>query len=909
MIDLSKNVYGFDENANKKTLAKLETTTNQGFEIKLSGFPNVLYLDYMDCTLKIIQLMQKKFQSNKHKAKRMENLIAECEKKACDHHLLPKLRMETIKFQKMDEYCKKLREIVRLNILEDMEDVIIDATKIGFTDLKEYTDAKEWYDVEEKRLYQLKETALAQNKNFDIIIDQENQTKREQYEKGFDNRKTFRSEFMTLQEQKENNNDDESAESDLEILDIELELARDAHKNKVFENQKKGNKSADKTSKDNYDDDDDDDVDVDGFDESMVSFKDEPFIPLWTDDLAQKLKKHESGPPVSSYPHLRDWSNFRKMNVLTSKKDWLQYSKHKIPRTLSLISTERCGDKQLSIQLKKLALTCYNENLRKIIGDSKLKKSETRIMYAIDYIEAMSKHDFLKDESFLQLIKLTTNNTNPETCIYAWRMFYIVSMSFQPSGSLTQVLKTYLAKHAKSYGICGFNNIQDLATLCWKYCDPDLRIKSRPVKHLYVQRKRDDDGDDDDDEAPEPTLQEEPKRGAYGVDRYFHQWHHGYDEILTYQSQYVLTEIRKLFVSPRNIASKQIFVYSFDEKEDGIPITIPYLSTMSHIDVAQKICKLMGLLEPERYGLIIEIRNAYQDLTMLTLQEHANQWIVTKTPISLIVDELKSISEDSNTFYNLKWRFVFVKWCFSPMDRQLELESDIYVDFLYLQAFADVMIGKKIQLSDEKIALLATLEMIKSQRGNIVGPSDLDPTSLDELIPKYAKRNRKPQEWMSLCVDSVKNLLKHGLENFKTSMHYERQYLKVVQTSNLYGMTYFLVQIPIPARFKKHAYLLLGINWKHIMILTVDYKVVKQMSLRHLKSIKQDQSKPHSTTIFIHKDASKSKVETAYHVLSYGLDAKMMVEQLYQLRRLKTKATKSMRSVQNEAANFKQDKS
>ena len=134
------------------------------------------------------------------------------------------------------------------------------------------------------------------------------------------------------------------------------------------------------------------------------------------------------------------------------------------------------------------------------------------------------------------------------------------------------------------------------------------------------------------------------------------------------------------------------------------------------------------------------------------------------------------------------------------------------------------------------------------------------PQEMQSLLPKYARGHMNENEWMSLCVESVKKLIKHGLENYQTSIDYERQFLKVVQTHNLYGMTYFPVTVTQPGRYRKHDIILLGINWKHIVFRTLEYEIIKQMSMQNLKSIKQDQDKPNTIVVFKHRDKTESKV-------------------------------------------------
>ena len=146
-INLSKLIFNFDESMSKFEMETLTSLISESHEIKISGFNIVLFLEYAECTLNMVKLLQKKFESDKQKAKRLEKLIIKCEKNACDHLLLPKMRYQVLILKKLEEYKKNLREIVRLNILEDMEDAIIDATKIGFTNIKEYQIAKVKYII------------------------------------------------------------------------------------------------------------------------------------------------------------------------------------------------------------------------------------------------------------------------------------------------------------------------------------------------------------------------------------------------------------------------------------------------------------------------------------------------------------------------------------------------------------------------------------------------------------------------------------------------------------------------------------------------------------------------------------------------------------------------------------------
>ena len=102
----------------------------------------------------------------------------------------------------------------------------------------------------------------------------------------------------------------------------------------------------------------------------------------------------------------------------------------------------------------------------------------------------------------------------------------------------------------------------------------------------------------------------------------------------------------------------------------------------------------------------------------------ANRWVVSRTPLGLIEEEFEWVQGQEH-WSDLRWRMVFYKWCYSPFDKQLDLESDLYVDLLYLQAYNDVTNGIKYQPTDDKLAMLLIIDFLKSQHGSIVSAGEL----------------------------------------------------------------------------------------------------------------------------------------------------------------------------------------
>ena len=81
-----------------------------------------------------------------------------------------------------------------------------------------------FWNVEEQRLYKLKEKCMKDNENFDMIIGKENEIKWKLYKEGKDNRKDFE---VDEQDTDLEGLSDESALSGLELSEIEAEIEQD----------------------------------------------------------------------------------------------------------------------------------------------------------------------------------------------------------------------------------------------------------------------------------------------------------------------------------------------------------------------------------------------------------------------------------------------------------------------------------------------------------------------------------------------------------------------------------------------------------------------------------------------------------------------------------------------------------
>ena len=91
----------------------------------------------------------------------------------------------------------------------------------------------------------------------------------------------------------------------------------------------------------------------------------------------------------------------------------------------------------------------------------------------------MDSHPLLREEAFCQVIKQTTSNKREASNIWGWKLMYILALCIVPSVSLVRIVKTHLCTegNARDYGLCGYQNVHDLASLSLKFMDRELRFR------------------------------------------------------------------------------------------------------------------------------------------------------------------------------------------------------------------------------------------------------------------------------------------------------------------------------------------------------------------------------------------------------------------------------------------------
>ena len=529
-----------------------------------------------------------------------------------------------------------------------------------------------------------------------------------------------------------------------------------------------------------------------------------------------------------------------------------------------------------------------------------------------EYLKEMNAHEVLRDEAYCQLIKQTTGNKNKESNLLGWRMLYIASLTLKPSRVMTRIVKQHICQYAKPVGLCGYNDVEDLASLTLKFLDRDIRMRSRPVDitGIFSDENEKQNEVPITKSAPEPqanktneenkeeneTSVDSPPKRAKSMNRLNEPWHYPYDEFLKMQSLSASVEIEKLFAeSAQNVV---IDVYTMDPERPPITIALDPLGNDDQHLVAKRICKLMDVFEYTRYGLFLEVQlETIKDEKEIKLfskfERHANRWIEQSTPIQLVESTIQNNliqSQINGKYSSLVYKYKWYKWCYSPLDKEMKLETDVYADLLYLQARNDVQDGKKFQLSHEKCAMVITIEWMKSKRGRTMYPEEIP--HILKTIPKWIRNTTPDQQWKLLVLESTHKIIewqKHRYVKAKSnhqaqslsSMDFNRLYLGVVQSNHMYGTSYFPVRIIEPERWSKYEQLLFGCNWKYLLICDKSYMVLRSIQMEKVKSLRQS-SKVITEVEIEHRDSYMRTVSIKF--VSLNFKAPFIATQVFDLK-------------------------
>lgn len=129
-----------------------------------------------------------------------------------------------------------------------------------------------------------------------------------------------------------------------------------------------------------------------------------------------------------------------------------------------------------SNELNKLALEGFL-SIMKYMGDYPMAKGQSEVDSVYTILMNCHKHETLRDETYCQIMKQTTNNksSRPDSCQRGWRLFSITAAYF----SCSEVLKPYLFKYLETAAYDKRRAYHGTAMVCLQNLRKTLRYGGR----------------------------------------------------------------------------------------------------------------------------------------------------------------------------------------------------------------------------------------------------------------------------------------------------------------------------------------------------------------------------------------------------------------------------------------------
>ncbi|EFX88395.1 hypothetical protein DAPPUDRAFT_191611 [Daphnia pulex] len=129
-----------------------------------------------------------------------------------------------------------------------------------------------------------------------------------------------------------------------------------------------------------------------------------------------------------------------------------------------------------SNELNKLALEGFL-SIMKYMGDYPMAKGQSEVDSVYTILMNCHKHEALRDETYCQVMKQTTNNksSRPDSCQRGWRLFSITAAYF----SCSEVLKPYLFKYLETAAYDKRRAYHGTAMVCLQNLRKTLRYGGR----------------------------------------------------------------------------------------------------------------------------------------------------------------------------------------------------------------------------------------------------------------------------------------------------------------------------------------------------------------------------------------------------------------------------------------------
>ena len=195
---------------------------------------------------------------------------------------------------------------------------------------------------------------------------------------------------------------------------------------------------------------------------------------------------------LHSYPFLRRPKNYAKHSILHKEKvmaNMLKHEKADIPTSLLFLSTAHCGSKRESQRIKAVAKATF-KSLKGYMCDS---YHPYPVSLGYEVVMTGVNEGMMRDETFCQLIKQTTDNKNHASLLLGLKLLYLCLSTFTPSVALTPFILSHLALYAMpalpADGV-RFGSVDEMATNCWLVLEAGDREREGREREVEERREK-----------------------------------------------------------------------------------------------------------------------------------------------------------------------------------------------------------------------------------------------------------------------------------------------------------------------------------------------------------------------------------------------------------------------------------
>ncbi|CAF3632068.1 unnamed protein product [Rotaria socialis] len=261
-------------------------------------------------------------------------------------------------------------------------------------------------------------------------------------------------------------------------------------------------------------------------------------------------------------------------------------------------------------------------------------------------------------------------------------------------------------------------------------------------------------------------------------------------------------EIDLLAASGRHGGKRQIFLLP-----GGVPLTLKTTSSTVIADCLNLVCEQLHMpnsLEYDEYSIFI-----------ISTTENPSRLL---NPNEYLFDILSECVESKMTDYYLIIKRML--WFNIPMIFDNNDKSEMFINFMYHQLVPELFEGTMIAIKDNHISddlmhQLALMAALHYRASNKIGLPSM--REVKHLLPATVLKlkNIRPQVWTTTVHEEL-----YSSVEAMTTMEAKLKFLTVIQTSSLFGVTFFPAQSVDDASIRSPC--IIGISKSGILFLDID---------------------------------------------------------------------------------------